>query len=50
MISFLDAIFDKTLRRTVALLANRGRGKSAALGLAVAGAVAAGCVTFCSFN
>ncbi|XP_078169083.1 RNA cytidine acetyltransferase 1-like [Carex rostrata] len=42
VISFLDAIFDKTLRRTVALLANRGRGKSAALGLAVAGAVAAG--------
>ncbi|KAJ4768261.1 RNA cytidine acetyltransferase [Rhynchospora pubera] len=42
VISFLDAIFDKTLRRTVALLANRGRGKSAALGLSVAGAVAAG--------
>ncbi|PWA75228.1 hypothetical protein CTI12_AA243900 [Artemisia annua] len=39
---FLDAILDKTLRSTVALLAGRGRGKSAALGLAVAGAVAAG--------
>ncbi|KAH9610472.1 hypothetical protein KSS87_005313 [Heliosperma pusillum] len=42
VISFLDAILDKALRSTVALLAARGRGKSAALGLAVAGAVAAG--------
>ncbi|KAJ3671187.1 hypothetical protein LUZ60_008613 [Juncus effusus] len=42
VISFLDAIFDKTLRGTVALLAARGRGKSAALGLSIAGAVAAG--------
>lgn len=42
VITFLDAILDKTLRRTVALLAARGRGKSAALGLAIAGAVAAG--------
>ncbi|XP_071734621.1 RNA cytidine acetyltransferase 1-like [Rutidosis leptorrhynchoides] len=42
VITFLDAILDKTLRSTVALLAGRGRGKSAALGLAVAGAVAAG--------
>ncbi|XP_057528601.1 RNA cytidine acetyltransferase 1 [Amaranthus tricolor] len=42
VITFLDAILDKTLRSTVALLAARGRGKSAALGLAVAGAVAAG--------
>lgn len=42
VISFLDAILDRTLRSTVALLAARGRGKSAALGLAVAGAVAAG--------
>lgn len=50
MISFLDAIFDKTLRSTVALLANRGRGKSAALGLAIAGAVAAGCVTSSSLT
>ena len=39
---FLDAILDKTLRNTVALLAGRGRGKSAALGLAIAEAVAAG--------
>lgn len=42
VVTFLDAILDKTLRSTVALLAGRGRGKSAALGLAVAGAVAAG--------
>lgn len=41
-VTFLDAILDKTLRSTVALLAARGRGKSAALGLAVAGAIAAG--------
>ncbi|KAJ9177701.1 hypothetical protein P3X46_012891 [Hevea brasiliensis] len=42
VITFLDAILDKTLRSTLALLAARGRGKSAALGLAVAGAIAAG--------
>ncbi|KAH7686430.1 tRNA(Met) cytidine acetyltransferase protein [Dioscorea alata] len=42
VITFLDAVLDKTLRSTVALIASRGRGKSAALGLAVAGAVAAG--------
>ncbi|KAJ7951699.1 RNA cytidine acetyltransferase [Quillaja saponaria] len=42
VITFLDAILDKTLRNTVALLAARGRGKSAALGLAISGAIAAG--------
>ncbi|XP_042427607.1 RNA cytidine acetyltransferase 1-like [Zingiber officinale] len=42
VVTFLDAILDKTLRSTVALIAARGRGKSAALGLAIAGAVAAG--------
>ncbi|KAJ4840707.1 hypothetical protein Tsubulata_018896 [Turnera subulata] len=42
VVTFLDAVLDKTLRSTVALLAARGRGKSAALGLAVAGAIAAG--------
>ncbi|XP_078428150.1 RNA cytidine acetyltransferase 1-like [Wolffia australiana] len=42
VITFLDAILEKTLRSTVALIAARGRGKSAALGLAIAGAVAAG--------
>ncbi|KAA8530952.1 hypothetical protein F0562_005681 [Nyssa sinensis] len=42
VITFLDAILDKTLRSTVALLASRGRGKSAALGLSISGAIAAG--------
>ncbi|KAM6563660.1 hypothetical protein CsatB_023658 [Cannabis sativa] len=42
VITFLDSILDKTLRSTIALLAARGRGKSAALGLAIAGAIAAG--------
>lgn len=42
VITFLDAILEKTLRSTVALLAARGRGKSAALGLAISGAIAAG--------
>eukprot|EP00268_Persea_americana_P066419 TRINITY_DN9034_c1_g1_i1.p1 TRINITY_DN9034_c1_g1~~TRINITY_DN9034_c1_g1_i1.p1 ORF type:complete len:1032 (+),score=211.38 TRINITY_DN9034_c1_g1_i1:177-3272(+) len=42
VITFLDAILDKTLRSTVALIAGRGRGKSAALGLAIAGAIASG--------
>ncbi|KAL8100530.1 hypothetical protein AgCh_032692 [Apium graveolens] len=42
VITFLDAILDKTLRSTVALLATRGRGKSAALGLAISGAIDAG--------
>ena len=43
---FLDAILDKTPRITVALLAGRGHGKSAALGLAIAGAIAAGYFDF----
>eukprot|EP00898_Chlorokybus_atmophyticus_P002421 jgi/Chlat1/317/Chrsp1S03186 len=42
VITFLDAVSEKTLRSTVALTASRGRGKSAALGLAMAGAVALG--------
>jgi len=36
---FLEAIAEKTLSSTVILTAARGRGKSAALGLAVAGAI-----------
>ena len=36
----IEAISEKTLRSTVAMTASRGRGKSAALGLAIAGAVA----------
>lgn len=43
VLKFIEAISEKTLRSTVALTAARGRGKSAALGLAVAGAVAFGC-------
>ncbi|KAG5613420.1 hypothetical protein H5410_024701 [Solanum commersonii] len=42
VITFLDAIRDTVHRSTVVLLAARGQGKSAALGLAIAGAVAAG--------
>ncbi|KAK7152251.1 hypothetical protein R3I94_008545 [Phoxinus phoxinus] len=42
VLKFIEAISEKTLRSTVALTAARGRGKSAALGLAMAGAVAFG--------
>ncbi|KAJ8002584.1 hypothetical protein DPEC_G00160420 [Dallia pectoralis] len=42
VLKFIEAISEKTLRSTVALTAARGRGKSAALGLAVASAVAFG--------
>jgi len=42
VVTFLDAASEKTLRSTVALTAARGRGKSAAMGLAVAGAVEMG--------
>lgn len=42
VLKFIEAISEKTLRSTVALTAARGRGKSAAMGLAVAGAVAFG--------
>ena len=42
IITFLDAILDKTPHNIVALLAARGRGKSAALGLSIAGAIAVG--------
>lgn len=42
MLKFIEAISEKTLRSTVSLTASRGRGKSAALGLAMAGAVAFG--------
>ncbi|KAM6960650.1 RNA cytidine acetyltransferase [Aplochiton taeniatus] len=42
LLKFIEAISEKTLRSTVALTAARGRGKSAALGLAVAGALAFG--------
>ncbi|XP_062513855.1 RNA cytidine acetyltransferase-like [Corticium candelabrum] len=42
VLKFIEAISEKTLRSTVALTAARGRGKSAALGLAIASAVAFG--------
>ena len=40
--TFVEAISEKTLRTTVSLTAGRGRGKSAAMGVAIAGAVAFG--------
>ncbi|KMT04505.1 hypothetical protein BVRB_8g181710 isoform A [Beta vulgaris subsp. vulgaris] len=40
--TLLDAILEKNYQATIALIASRGRGKSAALGLAIAGAVASG--------
>mmetsp|Transcript_8866 Transcript_8866/g.13289 ORF Transcript_8866/g.13289 Transcript_8866/m.13289 type:complete len:1103 (+) Transcript_8866:133-3441(+) len=42
VMSFLDAITEKTLRATVSLTAARGRGKSAAIGICLAGAIAYG--------
>lgn len=42
LLTFVDAIAEKTLRNTVTLTAARGRGKSAALGVAIAAAVAHG--------
>jgi N-acetyltransferase 10 len=39
---FVEAISEKTLRSTVSLTAPRGRGKSAALGLAISAAIAFG--------
>lgn len=42
LLTFIEAISDKKLQSTVALTAARGRGKSAALGLAMAAAVAFG--------
>ncbi|KAH6645419.1 GNAT acetyltransferase 2-domain-containing protein [Truncatella angustata] len=42
LLTFVEAISEKTLRNTVTLTAARGRGKSAAMGVAVAAAVAYG--------
>ncbi|KAF8651842.1 hypothetical protein AX16_004642 [Volvariella volvacea WC 439] len=42
VLTFIDAIAEKTLSSTVTLTAGRGRGKSAALGLAIAAALAHG--------
>ncbi|OAY62345.1 RNA cytidine acetyltransferase 1 isoform X2 [Manihot esculenta] len=40
--TFLNAILDKAFESNIVLISSRGRGKSAALGLAIAGALAAG--------
>lgn len=42
VLKFIDAISEKQLRSTISLTAARGRGKSAALGLSIASAVAFG--------
>eukprot|EP01134_Creolimax_fragrantissima_P008107 CFRG8107T1 len=42
LLTFVEAISEKTLRSTVTLTAARGRGKSAALGLGIAAAIAYG--------
>eukprot|EP01105_Mastigella_eilhardi_P023165 TRINITY_DN57_c0_g1_i2.p1 TRINITY_DN57_c0_g1~~TRINITY_DN57_c0_g1_i2.p1 ORF type:complete len:1050 (-),score=289.09 TRINITY_DN57_c0_g1_i2:428-3367(-) len=42
VLTFVDAVAERTLHTTVTLTAARGRGKSAALGLAIASAVALG--------
>ena len=42
LLTFVEAIAEKTLRSTVTLTAARGRGKSAALGIAIAAAIAHG--------
>ncbi|KAH0557643.1 RNA cytidine acetyltransferase isoform X1 [Cotesia glomerata] len=42
LLRFIETISEKTLRSTVSLTAARGRGKSATLGLAIAGAIAFG--------
>lgn len=42
ILTFIDAISEKSLRSTVALTAGRGRGKSAALGISMAAAVSHG--------
>ncbi|KAI9099827.1 GNAT acetyltransferase 2-domain-containing protein [Phlyctochytrium arcticum] len=42
LLTFIDAIADKSLRSTVSLTAARGRGKSATLGLAISAAVSYG--------
>eukprot|EP00943_MAST-04B_sp_MAST-4B-sp1_P001678 g1678.t1 len=42
IMTFVEAISEKTLRSTVSLTAARGRGKSASMGLAIAAAVAYG--------
>lgn len=40
VMKFIDSLSEKSLRTTVTLTSARGRGKSAALGLSIAGAIA----------
>lgn len=42
ILTFVESIAEKTMRSTVALTASRGRGKSAALGISLASAIAYG--------
>ena len=42
LMSFLDAVSERSKRSTVSLTAGRGRGKSAAIGLCLAGAIQCG--------
>lgn len=42
LLTFIDAIQEKTLKTTVSLTASRGRGKSASLGLSIAAAIESG--------
>ena len=42
VLTFIDAVSEKSMKSTVALTAARGRGKSAAMGIAIASAVAYG--------
>jgi len=42
VLTFIEAISEKSLKTTVSLTASRGRGKSAALGIAMASAIAFG--------
>lgn len=42
LLKFIEALSERTMKSTVSLTAARGRGKSAALGLAIAGAIAFG--------
>jgi N-acetyltransferase 10 len=47
LLVFLEACSEKTCKSTVAMTAARGRGKSAAMGLCLAGAVSLGYSTIC---
>jgi N-acetyltransferase 10 len=47
LLVFLEACSEKTLKSTVAMTAARGRGKSAAMGLCLAGAISLGYSTIC---